>query len=579
MEALDHLVNSGPTATPEMSNEAIPTRRVRITAWSFLTLAGLVEAIVGRHAMQDDGVNYLDMGDAIVRGDWKMALNGIWSPLYPLLQGMTLRLLRPSSYSQFSVVHGVNFLIYLFVLGCFEFFLRAAVADQPQPGDIAGGTSPLPKWPAFAIGYSVFLWFSLSSITVQLVSPDMLMAGFLYLAVGLLLRIWARPHSFSRFVQLGAVLGLGYLAKAPVFPLAFVFFAIAWFLADGWRRATPRVFAALLAFLAVSAPWFVTLSHAKGRLTFGESAKFNYLIHVNGVSPDWFFQDLGTAGGRYIHPVRKIFDAPPVYEFSGPLKATSAIYDPSYWAEGATPRVSLKRELSVIHHWLRFYLDIFLVSQIGLLVGFVVLCFMGERKQILKQVTARWPVWLLGLAGLGMYALVYAELRYVAVFFTLFWAGLFFGLRMQLGREGRRVASLVSLAAVIATAGPALQAVARQMVKRQPHVQWQVAQDLERLGVMPGDRVARLPGHFGLAWGRLLGVNEVARIPSETATDFWCARPERQAQAIETLRRYDVRVLVVERPPPGEACSPGPEWHRVGDGTHYAFSLKPEPTN
>src|SRR5271166_2632592 len=144
----------------------------------------------------------------------------------------------------------------------------------------------------------------LSLITMERVTPDLLMAGFVYLATGLLLQLWMRPQSFSLFVMLGAVLGFGYLAKAPVFPLALVFFAVSWVLAGSWRRATPRVLVAVLAFLAISGPWVMALSRAKGRFTFGDSARINYVFVVNGASPSWYFQNLGTASGHYAHPVR-----------------------------------------------------------------------------------------------------------------------------------------------------------------------------------------------------------------------------------------------------------------------------------
>ena len=196
------------------------------------------------------------------------------------------------------------------------------------------------------MGYAVFLWSSLSLITLERVGPDLLMAGFLYLAMGLLLRLWADPRTYWSFIVLGAVLGFGYLAKAPVFPLSFLFLAVAWILAGDWRRATPRVLAATVVLLAVSSPWIVALSRAKGHFTFGDSGKNNYVFLINHVPPRWYSEDLGTAGGHYLHPVRKTFDAPPVYEFAAPIRGTIPVwYDPSYWADGAMPRVSLKKEL------------------------------------------------------------------------------------------------------------------------------------------------------------------------------------------------------------------------------------------
>ncbi len=577
MKSIDRPPVFDTTASPAISNDAVLTSRVRVTSLCLLALMGLIEAIVSRHAMQDDGISYLDMGDAIVRGDWKMAFNGVWSPLYPFLQGATHRLFHPNAYWQFTVVHGVNFLVFLFALGCFDFLLRAAVADPPRLGDVAGRTNPIPKWAVFAVGYAVFLWSSLSLITIHLVSPDMLMAGFVYLAAGLLLQVWAHPQGFLRFALLGAALGLGYLAKAPVFPLAFLFFAMAWFLGGDWRKATPRLLTAVLVFLAVAAPWFIGLSQAKGRLTFGDSARFNYVLHVNDASPNGYLQNLGTARGKFTHPVRKIFEAPPIYEFATPLKGTLPVwYDPSYWAEGAVPRVRLKGELSVIHHWLAVYLDNFFAAQTALFVGFIVLCFIAGGDLVRKQIAARWPVWLIALAGLGMYSLVYVELRYVAVFFTLFWVGLFSGLAIPDDLRGRRLVLLATLAVVIATATPtALTAAGQvsQVFRRQPHNHWQVAQQLQAMGVKPGDRVARFPAHYGLAWARLLGVTVVAQVPVENSMDFWYTAPEQQAQAIETLRRLGVTVIVAEQVPSDVAHAPGPEWRKLGDGRYYALKL------
>jgi 4-amino-4-deoxy-L-arabinose transferase-like glycosyltransferase len=579
LNSSDRLVDSEETATPAIADEGLLTSRFRIGALCLMTLIGLIEAVYGRHSIQDDGVSYLDMGDAIVRGDWKMAVNGHWSPLYPWLQGLALRLFKPGAYSQFSVVHFVNFLIYLFALGCFDFLLRVAVADRPRMDDAANGTSRLPRWAVFAVGYSVFLWSAVGVVTIRVVGPEILMAGFLYLAVGLLLQTSDRRQSFSRFVLLGAVLGLGYLAKAPMFPLAFVFFAAAWILAGGWKRATPHVLAAVLAFLAVSGPWITTLSRAKGRFMFGDSARYNYVLFLDGAGPAGYFQNLGIATGRFTHPVRQIFDSPPVYEFATPIKGTLPVWDdPSYWSDGAVPRFSLRRQLSVTGDWLAFYFDLLFTSQTALFVGFIVLGFMGGRDLFFKQVMARWPVWLIGLAGLGMYALVHVELRYIAAFVTLFWVGLFSGLEIPRGRESRRLAFLVTLTVVIAVASPVAESLVdhtKRIFRGQPHNHWRVAEDLRRLGVMPGDRVGRLPTHFGLGWARLLRVTVVAQIPIENSENFWCAKPEVQERVIETIRRVGVTAIVAEQIPPNGVCAPGPEWHKVGDGTYYALKLEP----
>ncbi len=580
MNPSDRPVHFGPISNLAASDDAVSTARVRIIAWCVLVLAGLIEAIFSRCAVWADGISYLDMGDAMMRGDWKMAISVYWSPLYPFLQGLALRLTKPSAYSEFAVVYVVNFVIYLFALGCFDFLLRAATEAWPHRDGISDGDNRLPRWAVFALGYSVFLWSSLTLITMQSPTPDILMAGLLYLAVGLLLRLWAQPRGFSLFVALGAVLGFGYLAKAAVFPLAFLFFVISWGLSGSWRQAVPRVLVALVAFFAVSGPWIAALSHAAGHLTFGDTGRFNYVREVNHASPNPYFQNPGTGSGHLVHPVRKLFDNPPIYEFATPIKGTLPVwYDPSYWTEGAAPRVSLKQELLVVHRWLMFYFDMLFPNQAALFVSFVVLWLIAGQHLALQQMAARWPVWLIGLAGLAMYALVFVEPRYVAGFFTLLWVGLFSGLRMPSVRESRRLVSIVTLAVVIATVSPTAVSIAgdlTRIVKGQPHNQFQVAEDLRELGVVPGDRVARIGGLFNVGWARLLRVTIVADIPRTDWREFWCAKPEVQAQVIETFRRLGATAIVAEQTPGNTVYSPGPEWHRLGDGTFYAMKISPQ---
>jgi hypothetical protein len=351
-------------------------------------------------------------------------------------------------------------------------------------------------------------------------------------------------------------------------------------LVGDWRKATPRVLTSVIVFLAVSGPWIMALSQAKGRFTFGDSARVNYLVMVNGASPSWYFQNLGTARGHYSHPVRKIFDAPPIYEFGAPIKGTIPIwYDPSYWTEGAVPRFVLKKQVSLILRWLAVYFDMLFNAQAGLAIGFVVLCFMAGRGRFLRQLMSRWPVWLIGLTGLAMYALVLVELRYVAVFFTLVWVGVFSGLAMPPGTESRRLVSVITIVVVAAIAGPVVASTAGHLVpalRRQPHNQWQVAEDLRRMGVVPGDRVARIGGRFGTDWARLLRVTVVAEIPRANAKEFWCEPPEDQAKVIEMFRRLRAAAIVAEQTPPDAVFVPGPDWHRLGDGTFYALRLAPD---
>lgn len=52
--------------------------------WRLLIVGiGGIHAAVAvlRQSMNADGISYLEVGAAYWRGDWEMALNGVWSPL------------------------------------------------------------------------------------------------------------------------------------------------------------------------------------------------------------------------------------------------------------------------------------------------------------------------------------------------------------------------------------------------------------------------------------------------------------------------------------------------------------------
>src|SRR6266566_1568212 len=156
---------------------------LRIIFWTIAVFMGLIQAWVSRFSMNPDGISYLDMGDGFWRGDWRMLLNGYWSPLYGFVVGLALKILKPSPYWEFPVVHLVNFLIYLLALISFDFFLREFIKTRTRDQEAA-----LPEYLWLTIGYLLFISSSLLLITLGVVSPDMCVATCVYLAAALLLR-------------------------------------------------------------------------------------------------------------------------------------------------------------------------------------------------------------------------------------------------------------------------------------------------------------------------------------------------------------------------------------------------------
>ena len=563
-------------------------RLLRITFFSLAILMGLLQTLEYRNVMNVDGISYLDMGDAYLRGGWKMLVNGHWSPMYPWLLGVATALFKPSSYWEFAMLHLVNFVAYLVALFSFDLMLRQVIAGQATYHDDEHSPAPLPDWAFMAISYTIFMFSSLRLIDMKQESPDMLMSGFVYLATALILYIRRTPGSWLAFFFLGTALGLGYLAKAPMFPLSFVYLGVALILGGGLRKAVPRFLLALTVFLATSSPLVVALSRAKGHLTFGESGKLNQLWNINGAQPAWYWQDssrisgtgfsVGHGRGKFLHPPRLIFRDPPVYEFTSPVEATQpAWYDPSYWMEGAAPRFELKRQCSVIVENLAVYFDMLFTDQGALLAIFLTLCLLGAKCPDLDGLVAQWPMLLPALAALAMYALVLVHPRYVGTFVAVAWTGLFAGLRLPSGIESKKIIIPATLALVIAMGAPLTRAAVHSLtngIRHRPHPQWQVAQALHQMGVAPGDKVARVGGTFGADWARLLRARVVAEVPRTSAPEFWTAAPSVQEQVLKVLRQTGARIVVAQQIPPLEEFVPAPGWTRIGKSDFYLFQLQ-----
>src|SRR5579864_1683233 len=98
-------------------------RRIVLAFWVFALALGAIQAWSSRFDMAPDGIQYLDNSDAYFRGDWTNAANTQWSPMYVWLLGSPLKILKPTAYWEFPVVHLVNFVIYICAIATFQLFL------------------------------------------------------------------------------------------------------------------------------------------------------------------------------------------------------------------------------------------------------------------------------------------------------------------------------------------------------------------------------------------------------------------------------------------------------------------------
>jgi hypothetical protein len=552
-----------PTRKTSVSKANGQLHRLRALCWLLAILIGAIHAwaAASAYSMNEDGISYLDMGDAFLRGDWSMAINTVWSPLYSWILGLTMHILKPAIRWEFPVVHMVNFLIYISTLVCFDFFWRQVMNSRQgvSPGFSENDVVGLPKWALLVIGYTLFIWSSLNLINIWAVTPDMCLAAFLYLTAGLILLIRNGSATWSTYVLLGLILGLGYLTKAAMFPLSFVFLIIVFFSSPDLRQVKLPLLATVLIFLLISGSFIAILSNAKGRLTFSDAGKITYIRYVNNMPyPHW--QGEMPDNGIPLHPTRKVFDNPPIYEFGRPIGGTYPVsYDPSYWYEGAVAQFKLKQQTKLIISSALFYLDFFFNQQ-GIMVAAIFILFMMSRWQQLSvtNILREWGLVICSLAAFGMYALVYVENRYIAGFVVIFWADLLTKVRLVESRLTKKLASVTSIVMFIflivqigafnlegfnalafnvnafkgkQTAKPATSQI------RSPSWPGEVAEELHRLKLESGDGVAVIGYAFNSYWARLARLKIVAEMFNWEADAFWRGTPSFQSQVIDVKAR------------------------------------------
>ena len=531
---------------------------------------GVVAAFAGRNAINADGISYLDIGDAYARGDWRIALSAYWSPLYSWLLGSALAVLSPSAYWEFPLVHLVNVVLFAVALVCFEVFLRAlwdwrrtAAGPSPAPGSAA--------WTWWLWGYAVFLPASLWMVTLRLVTPDLLVLGAVLLTAALLARVAVGRVSSATFIGLGLVLGVGYLAKLAMLPVAVVTFALLAVMSLRRLDVARGAAIAVAAFGLVALPWIAVLSASQGRLSVGASAGLNYGWIVNRPAGQRIETGLTAFGAHegLTHPPVKLLAAPAVYEFDRGVPGTVPLWrDPGYWHEGAVHRFSVSRQA---HAMLANVgrLGRLAVGWAPCLLGLAVLGIAGRR-----QVRARrWPVFavVLAAAPLAMYVAIQIEYRYIGAFVILLLTSAFLALRGPDTPRARRLTAAVVTAVFVAQVAPVAATVAydtahevKGLLRGDPliHRHWQIARSLQELGLQPGDRVAVAGDFFTAGWARL------ARLRVTAAVEPAAAGPRSADADVRldgALAGAGVRAVVAEGGPLDDGS-----WIRLADGHTWA---------
>ncbi|MEK7630463.1 MAG: hypothetical protein AAB417_00310 [Patescibacteria group bacterium] len=532
---------------------------------------GLVHLVIFRYTMNPDGISYLDIGDAFWRGDWSGALTTYWSPLYPFILGFALWLMGFSPATEFTVVHIVNFLLYLGSFAAFLFFLRTLL-DHEEIVDAHDRAL------FFIFGTSIFLTVALSMITISHVTPDMLVALLMYAVSGLFIIFRTQPQTWH-YIVLGSILGLGYLTKAILFPYALVVLVLVFLVVKKDRTKNFGLGVAGSIFLLCVLPWAFSISVAKEQFTFGDTGAINYAWFNNGVRPFIHWQGEGDAGAP-THPTRKVFDNPVVYEFNDGHAVTYAPwFDPGYWYAGLRPHISL---LNIIRtSWDGFSM---LASDMMYYFSFILLMIAGiwwreenKREAFWKFWRAYFPLVISSSIILGLYVAVSVESRYTAPFLVIVPAVFFVSIYASVKKRDLPYARIVVVAgtilAVLITGARNMYDVTHLFISNPRHYHLEVADGLREIGVPEGEPMAYIghgSGGMSAYWARLLRAEIIAEVPEEGQKMFVEGSVEMRREVLKAFAGAGARWAVWEYAP---AWAQEEGWRRIDQTVYFLRKL------
>ena len=554
---------------------------IRTVFWVVAISLGLLQAFAHRFDLYIDGVTYLDIADAYLCGDWNSAINSSYGPLYSWILAFAMFVLKPSPDWESSCLYLVNVVIYLFTLGCFEFFLNRLIQYKNliKKEDYI----TLPDWIFSLIGYVFFIFCSLNMIGVYSQTPDMLVSAFVYLIFGIILHIQLGFSNWCIFFLLGLVLGFGYLTKEAMFPMAFIFLAVAIFSTPSPRKKILCMFITLIAFCIISGPFIIALSKSKGFLTYGESGRFNYALLVNKMLDNGPNE---VSGYIPIHPMKKIFNNPIIYEYGNVFKEATYpfVYDPAYWYEGINPCFNLRNQLERLLISAEIYFQFFIQLQTELIIGLLIFFCMSTRNFLyLKDVVKQWFLIIPALVAVGMYSLINVELRYIAPYDLLLWISLFIGMRLPRSEKPLKVLSsvVISILMIIIIRVSVISVhdvyrISQNLVKgKEANISWQIASEVNQMGVSPGDKVGAILGDNLANWVRLAKLRIIAEMWNTPVDSFWGAENPVKSQIINAFAKTEARAIITANIPAYAMTYASKNgWKRIGDSNYYVYFLR-----
>jgi hypothetical protein len=509
---------------------------------------GAVSTWLSRSDMNPDGISYLDLSDRLLAGNFSGIVNGYWGPVYAALLAAVRLLMRPTAQFEFRAVHVANYVAFIIGLITFTLFIR----------ELNGRSSwtPARRKAVLLWGYALFLWSSITQVTVAVVTPDLLLSALIWLIAFLVLKASDDRPLFS--VALGAVCALAFLTKSVMFVASIPFLMGAL----PTRRMVRAALLSLLAFAFVAGPWIVALSKQKDRLTFGDTGKLAYALFVDDVTYYTHWHGAPTGSGTPIHPTRRVFEQPAVFEFNGPIQATyPPWFDPSYWNEGMRTHFDLRGHIRASIETAKTYYVLFSKTQWAFAALAMLLLITGRRRPPGDALRIGIPA----ILALALYGLLHVEGRYVGPFMVL----LFISMLISVDVDWRILRAATAVIVVSLLVSTIVELMKEYPARSALPPEWPIAAGLHANGLHEGDGVAGIGTMIGLSWPRLARVHVVAEVPMDSVDAFWNATPDTQQRVYEAFRRAGATVVVGTVP---AQCESGAAWTKIpGTNTSYRF--------
>ena len=525
-------------------------------------------AWAGRYFVNPDGISYLDLSDDFAAGRWSNAVSGHWSPAYPLLLSVWLKLFGSGSQWEALGVHVLNVLTFIAAMAAFELFLRELRRSQQPRHDrtVRPWALDLAASSAVVCAWSIFLWCTLVLVTIKAVTPDMMVAAIAFALAALVIRIREEDAGTGSFAAFGALLGLGYLTKSFMFAAAIALLGLSYLTTRRLHQSAKRHLISGIVFIAIALPQVIALSRQAGTLRISDSARIVYALRVNHVPKLWLGSP--SASGTPVHPIEQLSTRPQTLAFptDKPNRAYPLWDEPSYWYEGMHPRFDAAQQLDALRRNIVTDLGIAL----KVLAPLFLIWLMRDRKFPVRYrtLTIASTMVLLG------YAILNSEGRLIAPWLVIGIVSALAGMSLEPNGPRQRIARgtvhVMTAICVISL----VTYVFDQAFSEHPdqglnarNIQWEVAKAVNDRGVPPGSRIALVGDESDIHWARLAGVQAAIHIPRAAAADYWRMPAEARADFEKRIAAKGARAMIASWTAPS---APLPGWTRI-PGTQYSF--------